>query len=320
VNRLLCFLLAASAFAATEDPMNEWAASKGGRFVRDGSGHIVEADFRASWMTDADLKRLAEMQDLHRIDLSHTRITDIGFEQLRKLQKVEVVNLYFAEQVGDGALAAMKDWKQLRELTLRGTKVTDAGLAHLANHAALESLDIGFALITDGGFDALTALPNLKSLAAGGNKVTDLGLNSLRMIPTLTALDLSGAQRTDSGLWSASVTDIGLDVIGSLTRLERLNLRETKISDAGAGKLARLNNLRSFNAAETQLSAHGLAVLANFKRLEELNLWNASRVTDDAIPLVSALPMLKWVDLSGTRISEAGRERLRSAHPGCQIQ
>ncbi len=317
---LLAWLSVACLFGVTADAVSEWAAAKGGQLVRDGSGRIVEADFRASWVTDADVERLAGMPDLRRIDLSHTRITDIGFEHLRKLENVQVVNLYFAEQIGDGALAAMKDWKQLRELTLRGTKVTDAGLAHLANHGALETLDIGYALITDGGFDALTTLPNLKSLAVGGNKVTDVGLNSLRMIPTLTSLDLSGAQRTDSGLWSASVTDIGLDVIGSLTRLEHLNLRGTKVSDAGAGKLGRLTGLRSFSAAETQLSARGLGVLANFPKLEEVNLWKAPRVDDEVIPLLAALPNLKWVDLGGTKVSEAGRKKLIAAQPNCRLE
>ncbi len=145
-----------------------------GEFIRrDAAGHTIEADFRASWITDSDLERLAAMPDLRRIDLSHTRITDIGFEHLKKLEKVESVNLYYAELIGDGALAAMKDWKHLRELTLRGTKVTDAGLAHLANMRTLESLDIGFALITDGGFDALhcAAEPGSRS-PIGGNKVS----------------------------------------------------------------------------------------------------------------------------------------------------
>ena len=84
---------------------------------------FVEADFRASWVTDSDLERVAAMPDLQRIDLSHTRITDIGFEHLKKLQKVQSVNLYYAEQIGDGALAAMKNWRQLRELNLRGRKL-----------------------------------------------------------------------------------------------------------------------------------------------------------------------------------------------------
>ncbi len=93
---LLCVLFLAAATAATEDAVSDWAAAKGGQLVHDASGRIVEADFRASWVTDSDLERLATMTDLRRVDLSHTRITDIGFERLKKLEKVEVVNLYFA--------------------------------------------------------------------------------------------------------------------------------------------------------------------------------------------------------------------------------
>jgi len=58
-------------------------AAMDGQLVRDPAGHVVEADYRASWITDSDLERLAAMPDLQRLDLSHTRITDIGFEHLK---------------------------------------------------------------------------------------------------------------------------------------------------------------------------------------------------------------------------------------------
>ncbi len=60
-------------------------------------------------------------------------------------------------------------------------------------------------------------------------------------------------------------------------------------------------------------------MLANFKKLEELNLWNATRVTDDLIPVLAALPNLKWVDLTGTKVSDAGRAKLRETNPNCRI-
>jgi internalin A len=318
--RAVCiFVLAAFSALAALPAADDWAASKGGKLIRNPSGEVVEADFRLSWIDDADLKRLASFPGLSRIDLSHTRITDVGFSHLKDLKNVQSVNLYYSEQIGDGALAAMKNWKQLRELNLRGTKVTDAGLTHLSQLTLLESLDIGFALITDGGFEPLTALPGLRSLAVGGNKVTDVGLNSLRLLPALTSLDLSGKQRTDSGLWYASVTDQGLEVIGALMKLEILNLEGAKIDDAGLDKLSGLANLRSLNLSQTQLSAHGLAVLPKLQRLEKLNLWKAARVNDDVWPLLNAIRNLRWADLTGTAVTQAALTKFRQAKPNCRV-
>jgi hypothetical protein len=180
-------------------------------------------------------------------------------------------------------------------LNLLGASIKDDSAAVIAKFPNLEGLDL--------------------SLAIGGNEISDVGLNLLRQIPTLAALDVSGSQRTDSGLGSASMTDSSLDVIGSLTRLERLNVPRTKIRDAGMGKLAHLLNLESLNAAETQLSARAHVVLEKFPRLRELNLWNAPRITDVVVPLINALPHLQWVDLTGAKMTAAASEKIHARLP-----
>ena len=48
----------------------------------------TEADLRASWVTDSDLNALGRRTDLSRIDLSYTRVTDVGFQQLKNLPNV----------------------------------------------------------------------------------------------------------------------------------------------------------------------------------------------------------------------------------------
>lgn len=278
----------------------------------------ADVNLRSSWVSDSDLLKIASMRDVRVLDLSHTRVTDIGFQQLKPLKTVTKVNLYYAEQIGDGALAAMREWKQLREVNLRGTKVTDAGLAHLAG-LPIESLDVGFSLFTDGGFDHFVNLPQLKKLAVGGNKVTDAGLNSLRLIPNLVELDVSGVQRTDSGLWSATVTDRALETLNVLTKLEVLNLRGGKFTDVGFVKLDGLKSLRQLDIGETELSAKGLAALGNFPKLQTLNLYGAERVTDDAIPVLAGLKTLRWVELTGSGVTAAGVEQLKAANPASVI-
>ncbi len=200
----------------------DWITEAGGSITRDRTGRITAVDLRASWVTDSDLPQLAALPYLTRLDLSQTRITDLGLQQLKTAPGIVELNLYYAEQITDEGMAAVKGWKKLKRINLRGTKVTDTTLEHLANVTTLESIDVGFAQITDVGLDRLTPLVNLKGLVIGGNKLTDVGLQALRQLPGLTSLSLGGSQRTDSGLWTISLTEQGLDSITTLKELREL--------------------------------------------------------------------------------------------------
>jgi Leucine-rich repeat (LRR) protein len=304
---LLAIVLCTGLYGASGD---HWIVQKGGTIKQDAQGRVTEVNLSGTWIADSDLPALREIESIQKLDLSHTRITDLGFQQLRPLPNVTELNLYYAEQIGDEALATVKGWKNLRWLNVRGTKITDAGLAQLAG-LPLEHIDVGFSLFTDNGFDHFTAIPGLSSIACGGNKVTDVGMNALRPLADLKALDLSGAQRTDSGLWAAIITDKGLDSIAQLRNLESLNLRASKITDAGSGKLRSLKALRELNLAETQLSAKGLAFLPELPGLEKLSLWKSAKIDDEAVPILTKLPKLRWLDVKETKLTPQAIERLR---------
>src|SRR4051812_9907746 len=179
-------------------------------------------DLRGSWVTDSDIARLGQMSDLRRLDLSLTRISDRGLRALKSAQGIEDLNVYFAEQISDEGAAVVRNFHHLKTLNLRGTKITDNTLELLAGVPTIESLDIGWAQITDTGLEHLTALTNLRRLTFGGNKLTDTALGFLRQMPQLEYLDIGGQQRTDSGLWSLTLTDAGMQIIGSVTELREL--------------------------------------------------------------------------------------------------
>lgn len=289
--RACLFLFASLAFAADID----WMTQAGGNFQRDPAGRIVAVDLRSSWVTDSDIPRLAELPDLKQLDLSLTRISDRGLRSLRLTPGVEELNLYFAEQISDDGLSAIRAWKRLKRLTLRGTKITDSTLEYLAGLATLESLDVGYAQITDAGLGHLSALTNLRELTIGGNKLAGTGLQFLRQLPHLTYLDLGGLQRTDSGLWSISVTEPGLEAVVSIADLRELRL------------------------AGTSVSAGGIAMLKELPKLERLDLQGCKRVGDDAVSALAVLKQLKRLDLHGTSLTESGRAKLRNALPKTEI-
>ena len=107
--------------------------------------------------------------------------------------------------------------------------------------------------------------------------------------------------------------------MSQLRHLRELNLRAQKITDAGVGRLASLADLTELNLGQTQISAKGLAALAPLVKLEKLVLWKCQRIGDDAILTLSQWKGLKWLDVEGTSITDAGRAKLRETLPNCRM-
>lgn len=287
-------LLSFAAVASTLDSL-AWVSDAGGVVTRDARGNVVVVDLRASWAGDSDLASLAALPVLSRLDLSETRITDHGLRQLKNAPAITDLNLRYAELITDQGILAMKGWKHLARLNLEGTKITDSALQQLSALTSLETLNIGSVQVTDAGLEALTSLTNLKELTLGGDKLTDAGLQPLRQLPGLKLLDLGGVQRTDSGPWSVSFTQPGLEAIATLKVLRRLRLDGTLIS------------------------ARGLDTLKRLTQLEVLDLHDCTEIGDDVIPALTAMRTIRWLDVTNTKITATGLEKLRQDRADCHI-
>jgi len=290
----------------------KWIEDAGGSVIRDAAGRITGVDLRASWVADTDLRKLLQLPSLRSLDLSLTRITDQGMQELKNAAGIVDLNLYFAEYVTDEGLAAIKDWKKLKRLNLHGTKISDTTLEHISGIATLESINVGSAMITDVGMERLVSLPNLKELTMGGNELGDAGLQALRQIPGLTYLDLSGRQGTDSNVWTVSISDVGLDAVLTLKELRELRFGCTS---KGIG----IEGARFATVSMTDVSVRWLEKLKALPKLEKLKLQGCARVDDRAIGALIALPNLREVDLKGTSVTEKGLAALRAAKPKAQI-
>ena len=223
---------------ASELGVAAWVAAEGGRVGRDDSSRIREVDLGFTWVSDHDLSRLHALPHLRKLNLSLTRITDSGLEQLKTLEGLAELNLYAAEHITDMGLVHLREWTEIKSLSLRGTDITDTGLAYVAELPSLESLDISFTQVTDNGMVHLGELTELEKLSVGANKMTAQGLSVLQLLPRLKHLDLSGRQMRNSGFWSVAVTDLNIDIVASLSGLQSLNLRGLKVADLGVRKLA----------------------------------------------------------------------------------
>jgi hypothetical protein len=130
----------------------------------------------------------------------------------------------------------------------------------------------------------------------GGNKLTDTALGFLRQMPQLEYLDIGGQQRTDSGLWSLTLTDAGMQAIGSVT-----DLRELRLEGRG-------------------LTSRGLEPLKGLAKIDRLNLQGCKRLRDDAAPVLASMKQLRELDLKDTGMSDAAIARVKAALPDCQVR
>jgi len=105
---------------------------------------------------DKGIARLASLQRLKKIHVSHSRITD---ESLRVFGRMS----------------------HMERLALQDNHFTDRGLAHLAGLSRLDGLYIGIGdcQVTDAGLAQLEGLPVLTTLELQGSKVSDQGIKRL---------------------------------------------------------------------------------------------------------------------------------------------
>jgi Leucine-rich repeat (LRR) protein len=329
--------------AAVGNADSSWISDSGGSFQKNKAGEIVEIDLTSTWVTDDDLVKIAKLEHLQKLNLSYTKISDLGLEHLRPLRNVTYLNCYYCEYVGDGGIAFLKQWENLEYLNVRGSEVTSRVFEHLANMKKLKTLDVGCSRVNDDGFDALASLDRLEELHIGGDKMTGRALPLLRLLPSLKRLDVNGSQRTDSGRWGLMLTDVNVESLSALTQLEVLNMGGAMVTDAGMKALEPLVNLRTLDLSKMDITAQALEPIAKLPKLRRLNLWHSLRiddraaqslmgmktvevldlsdtaVTDKLLDQLTGMKQLKTLLVAGAKVTPEGVERFKKARPDCRI-
>lgn len=205
------------------------------------------------------------------------------FAILNDLPRLQVLFLTSAA-VDDEHLSQLKEFQELEEIYLQGSRVSDRGLMFLRNCPRLRELDVSDTEVSGAFFGELTELPRLETI------------------------------------WMSRchVTDDGARAVGQLRHLSYLTLYGAEISDAGMSSLAGLSALETLNLGNTKVTDRGLRELAECKTLRELAL-NRAQIDDDSIAAISELTHLSHLGLIETGVSDAGVQRLRQALPNCHI-
>ena len=299
--RMLLLLITSSMLFAGESA--DWVLSMGGQIDRDSSGSVVAVNLRGSWVNDVDLTNLLRLPHLEKLDLSHTRITDEGMVLLKTAPKISDLNLYYAELITDQGMTAIKDWKHLKRLNVRGTRISDGTLEIVSHLTQLEALDIANAPTTDNGLDNLITLTRLKELSLGRRRLSDNVLEMLRLLPTLTHLDLSGPRSPDRP-----------------DRVPGSRTGESGAMDENTVRaISELKELQALKLGYSNISADGLRILSALSQVERLGLESCTRIDDAAVAELANWKSLKYVDLQETQVTEKGLETLRTLKPGLKI-
>jgi internalin A len=296
MTRALLLLFAGSALFGANSP--DWIQELGGTVERDSAGDIIALHLRGTWVTDAELLDVARLPKLERLDLAHTRITDEGLLHLKPAKQIQDLSLFYAEQVTDRGISAIKDWQHLKRLNMRGTRIADGALSLVGGRTQLESLDIAYTEFTDNGLDALVPLTHLKHLAIGRSKLTKNALEVLRLLPTLESLDLGGPHPGPDGYRRTAGSPMDDDLPTAITELKQL---------------------RVLNLSYSQIRADGLKILAALGQVSKLSLAGCPRVDDQALAELAKWKSLQYLDIQEASATAQGVEALEKAKPGIVI-
>jgi len=256
-------------------------------------------------LTDASLASIAKLENLEELYFIRTcpKFTPDGLVHLKGLKKLKKVD--FAQT-----------WA-MHPFTYWGDEVA----RHLAAMPQLESVERVCYLSAE-GVKTLATLKNLKCLRISlkDEKQDYLGptglshlasLDSLEelLIATgdeLSATDLAGVERIanlkDLNLWSGGVTDDGLELIGRMRQLERLQLAPIKRS--GLNHLDGLPNLRSLSVKSVWRDPgkptpfdEGTLDLSGLSKLEDLSL-SGQELHGEDLAFLENLPSLKTLSVA----------------------
>eukprot|EP00658_Telonema_sp_P-2_P014988 TRINITY_DN1572_c0_g1_i4.p1 TRINITY_DN1572_c0_g1~~TRINITY_DN1572_c0_g1_i4.p1 ORF type:complete len:800 (+),score=140.40 TRINITY_DN1572_c0_g1_i4:190-2589(+) len=192
----------------------------------------------------------------------------------------------------------LRDKQCMGHLGLVGARGCWAGLCEQVGNSCpnLECMDMSESDIQDEGLAGwLTHLHQLKSITLKGcEALTDKCTRAIAALPDLSALNLA---RTGIG-------DVGMTVLQSLDKLQKLILCGTKVTDSSLSTInASMRTLTELDLSCKRVTDCGLQRLFNLSKLTTLNL-SYTQVSDQGMKALRRLPKLSNLSLRWTRITD----------------
>jgi len=249
-------------------------------------------------ITDAALRRIAELEHVTRLELGGSRqITDDGLQHLARMPQLRHLDLshYPGGRITDRGLEVLRHLPELRHFQMCWQAgISDAGLAHLGACEHLEKVNLLGTPSGDGVIRALAGKRHLRHFRTG-RLVTDAGLPLLHQFPVFKA-------------WQGGEVKCALmSPDGEPNHL----LLDGPFTDAGLAHLGGLDGLfgLSFFWHISAMTPAALQALANLPNLGFLGC-EGKLCNDEAMRYIAAIPRLRMLMAQGTIAGDDGFEAL----------
>jgi serine/threonine protein kinase/Leucine-rich repeat (LRR) protein len=297
-----------------------------------GCKKLMNLNIQSAKVSDAGLANLKDLRNLTVLILRGTSVTDAGLANFKNCENLISLDLNSCGKVTEAGLVHFKDCKNLSRLDLSGPQVSDTGLANFKDCNKLTLLDLsGCHKVSDAGLANFKNCKILEFLDLSNTRVSDAGLANFKDCKDLTTLNL-GFESTpmkvgDAGLANFKncknlttltlrnlpVSDKGLDHFKDCQKLYKVDLFRTQVGDEGLSYLY-WKNLTFLDLAGTNVSDSGLALFRGCEKLTTFQLYD-TKVSDAGLKYLAGLPRTVRLNVSRTRISKQGLERLKDALP-----
>lgn len=259
------------------------------------------------------------LEPMSKISLLESLQTNLCYQTLVKLTCITSLDLGSCAHITNAGLTSLANLISLTSLDLSSCKkITD--LRFLAKLTSLTSLNLSFCGVTFqsffGGIEPQLDLSpfenlfSLKSLNLSNCSLSDFNLISLKNLNSLTSLNLNGCTK---------ITDLGLTSLENLTSLTSLEIEcFHNITDAGMESFRRLFSLTSLNlGGPNRITFKGLHSLVNLTSLTSLTYNNCLEIDLEPPPLenLTSLTSLKFQGFNGREFMEKKDTQLDSALP-----
>lgn len=183
--------------------------------------------------------------------------------------------------------------KNLRGISLPECNLKEEHLEILSNCDQLETLYIGEnPALKDEHLRPLASLPNLKILSLSNGKFTDKCLEIVAQMPCLTMLHLDGLKN--------------FKTMGELNKrptLTKLCLKHARLDDEGWVQLGTLNKIQQLNLSDTALNDTGMQSVSKMPAVERIDI-TESKITDKSTRLLKRMKSLKRLYIRNTTLEK----------------
>jgi eukaryotic-like serine/threonine-protein kinase len=231
---------------------------------------------------------------------SYFRLTRVSLVNVKSTP-----NMLFQLQLG---ALTHPDFDGLEALDFSGLKNVSSFWSTLVGLTSLKELSLARTQVNDAMVKSLKGFKGLRRLVLDGNPITGDGLADLKTLADLADLSLAQTQ----------VKESALEHLQSLKRLRRLVLDGLPIRGPGLAYLRELPELTELRLGCPMLADIFVSQVGEMKGLQRLSLAN-SGMSDKGLEPLCGLTGLQELDLTGSKVTEAGVANLQKALPKCRI-